>query len=468
MWLFDKLLRREAHGLWDDVQISPVVAQSIQECLNAFYSAPDWNGNKKLNLASVQNTLTNYLATLCTAEMDVNCGNSLRAEWLNNQIKPLMLNMQRVVQLAAAGGQTIIRPYVADKTIRFDVVQAGRFFPTRFGDDGKPEAGFFCDYYDGKEGEFIRIESFDYNGGDGELTVSNRAYRNHGDVLSAPVELGMVEKWAELPEEFTIHNVSGPLFGIVKMPFTNTVDDTSAMPISLYANALQNIKEFDVLYTEYLYEYHSGKRKRIVERDAVRPTGNDKKPGGIPVGITYKDMTTDTYLIIDTDEQRKPFDDYTPAIRSAEYLTGLKTVMAIIENQCYLSPGTLAIDDRTGAVTATQIISNDRTTYNTCNAIQKQGMEQGILDTIYACDVLADLYGLAPSGTITPSVGFGDSVFEDTNQEYARQLQMVQAGILRPEKLLAWYYHVDDDTAKREYLQDNTSDADPFGLNSDD
>ena len=466
MWLFDKLLHREANGLWDDVQISPVVAQSIQECLNAFYSVPSWGAkNKQLRLASVQNTLTNYLATLCTTEMDVNCGNSPRAEWLNEQLKPLLLNMQKAVQLAAAGGQLIIRPYVADKTIQFDFVQAGRFFPTRFGDNGKPEAGFFCDYYDGKEGKFVRIESFDYKRG--ELLITNRVYRNQGDVLSAPVSLEKVPKWAELPQEFTVHNVQGPLFGVIKMPFPNTVDDASMMPISLYANALHNIEEFDVLYTEYLYEYHSGKRKRIVERDAVRPTGKDKMPGGIPVGITYKDMTTDTYLILDSDEQREPFRDYTPTIRSEDYLTGLKTVMAIIENQCYVSPGTLAIDDRTGVVTATQIISNDRTTYNTCNAIQQQGMEQGLLDTIYTCDVLADLYGIAPPGAISPGVSFGDSIFEDTNQEYTRQLQMVQAGILRPEKLLAWYFHIDEDVAREEYLQNDYGNADPFGLNSD-
>lgn len=54
-------------------------------------------------------------------------------------------------------------------------------------------------------------------------------------------------------------------------------------------------------------------------------------------------------------------------------MTGLKAILHMVENQCHLSPGTLAIDERTGAVTATQIISQDRTTYNTCTAIQQQG-----------------------------------------------------------------------------------------------
>ncbi|MCD8357461.1 MAG: phage portal protein [Clostridia bacterium] len=451
MWLFDKLIHRgTGTGIWDDVQISPVVARSIQECLNAFYYEPGWAKKGNMKLSGIPAVITNYISTLATTEMEVNCGTGARADWIMDQVKPLLHNMQRAVQLAAAGGELIIRPYVSGQAIQFDLVQAGRFFPTRIGDNDKVEAGFFCDYYDCSKGKFLRIESFDYS--NGVLSIINKAYRNRGDVLSAEIPLTSVDKWAHLKPEFTVNNVSGPLFGAIRMPFANTVDDTSPLPISLYANALDNIKEFDTLYTEFLYELHSGKRKRIVERNAIVPRARDKTPGAIPVGVTYKDMTTDTYLIIDPDEQSKPFDDYTPAIRSSDYLTGLKTVLAMVENQCYLSPGTLAIDDRTGAVTATQVISDDRTTYNTCNAIQQQGIAEGMLDAIRACDAMAELHHLAPAGDIEPSVSFGDSVFEDTAQEFARQMAMVQAGCLKPEKLLSWYFEVDEDTAIAEYM----------------
>lgn len=462
MWLFDKLIRRSEKGLWDDVQISPTVARSIRDCLNAFYYVPEW-GKAGMRLSGLPVIITNYLSVLATTEMEVNCGTGVRADWIMEQIRPLLRNMQRAVQLAAAGGELVIRPYISGQTIQFDLVQAGRFFPTRIGDNGKPEAGFFCDYYDCRKGKFLRIESFDYK--DGVLSITNKAYRNQGDVLSKEIPLNSVDKWAHIKPAFTVHNVSGPLFGVIRMPFANTVDDTSPLPISLYANALDNMKEFDTTYTEFLYEFHSGKRKRIVERNAIRPSKPiDKSPGGVPVGLTYRDMTTDTYLVIDPDEQAKPFDDYTPTIRSQDYLTGLKTILSIIENQCYLSPGTLAIDERTGAVTATQVISNDRTTYNTCNAVQQQGIEEGLLDAIRACDVLADLYELAPAGSISPSVSFGDSVFEDTAQEFSRQFSLVQGGYLKPEILLAWYYHCDEETAVEKYLA-SQDDTDPFGLN---
>ena len=144
-------------------------------------------------------------------------------------------------------------------------------------------------------------------------------------------------------------------------------------------------------------------------------------------------------------------------------MTGLKAILHMVENQCHLSPGTMSIDERTGAVTATQVISQDRTTYNTCAAIQAQGVTQGLLDVIAAMDVLCTMYGLAPAGTLEPSVSYGDSVFEDTQQEFARRLQMVQAGVLKPEKLLSWYFSVDEDTAEQEYLAERGQTADYFG-----
>ena len=48
-------------------------------------------------------------------------------------------------------------------------------------------------------------------------------------------------------------------------------------------------------------------------------------------------------------------------------------------------------------------------------------------------------------------------------QEFSRRMQMVQAGILKPEQLLCWYFGVDAETAQQEYLADNGDTVDLFG-----
>ena len=62
--------------------------------------------------------------------------------------------------------------------------------------------------------------------------------------------------------------------------------------------------------------------------------------------------------------------------------------------------------------------------------------------------VLSSLYHLCPEGVVSPSISFGDSVFEDTQQEFTRRMELAKAGFLRPEKLLEWYFDVDENAAK--------------------
>lgn len=457
MWLFDKLLNRNQAGIWDEADISLPMARAITGWLNAFYNNPNWATNQ-VRLSALPSTITGFVATLVTNELSISCGTSTRAKYIEEQLQPLTRKLHNAVQLATAGGQIIIRPFVQDGKFYFDLVQPGRFFPTRFNPDGRVMAGYFVDYRDVKGKEYIRIERFDCDGK--QMIVSNKAYRSAGDIIGSEVPLATVPQWAELEPEITINGIKQPLFGCIQMPFANTVDDASPLPVSIYANAMDSIMEFDKVYSEMLYELHSGRRKSIVERQALVPMPKDTNKRG--KRFHYFDPTSDVY-ILDPAEQAKPFQDYSPALRTAEYMTGLKAILHMVENQCHLSPGTMAIDERTGAVTATQVISQDRTTYNTCSAIQQQGVTQGLLDVITAMDAMCELYQLAPAGELVPAVTYGDGVFEDTQQEFSRRIQMVQADILKPEQLLAWYFGVDVETAQTEYLKEQTDTVDLFG-----
>ena len=282
-------------------------------------------------------------------------------------------------------------------------------------------------------GDYAKVETFDYR--DGILTVTNRAHRLRGEILGQQVPLSVCPDWKNLQEQVEIRGAKGPLFGLLRMPFANMVDDTSPLPVSLYAGAMDSIREFDRVYGELLYELHSAKRKNIVERGAIVPEGKRKRLRG----MKYQDPTTDTY-ILDPAEEHQPFQDYSPAIRTGEYLAGLKIILHMIENQCQLSPGTMALDERSGALTATQVISQDRTTYHTCAAIQTQGVAPALRQTAWAMETLGELAGILPEGKWSLEVRFGDGVFEDTQQEFSRRLELVKEGILSREEFRSWYF----------------------------
>ena len=71
-----------------------------------------------------------------------------------------------------------------------------------------------------------------------------------------------------------------------------------------------------------------------------------------------------------------------------------------------------------------------------------------VLETIARITAnLARHYGFAVTDG-EPVIEFGDSVFEDTGTEFNRRMQMVHAGVLKPEEILTWYFGVPEDKAK--------------------
>lgn len=170
------------------------------------------------------------------------------------------------------------------------------------------EAGFFTDFAALRGRKVVRVEAWDLQP-DG-LYLQNRAYwYNTGDTLGGELALTDVPEWAGLEPEVVIRGVDRPLFGELRMPMANTVDETSKLPVSLYARAVDTMAELDRIYSEFLWEIHTGKRKRIVDRTAIKP---DKSGGGVP----FRDQTTDLYLSMDLTGdmgQGDPFRDYTPA-----------------------------------------------------------------------------------------------------------------------------------------------------------
>ena len=223
------------------------------------------------------------------------------------------------------------------------------------------------------------------------------------------------------------------------MPFANAVDMDSNLPVSIYADAVGTIEDIDRVYTDYCWEFKSARRKVYVDNTAFDPW-KDGKP-------KYPDA--DLYVGLETNGQNnKLFEDYTPEIREQHYQNGINQLLRIYEAQTGVSSGTYSFDVKTGAVTATQVISEDRATYYTVNAIQAC-QKTAIAHLVYAIDVFASLYHLAPKGKYDLITEFGDSVFEDTQSEFNRRIQLVSQGIMRQEELRAWYLGEDEETAKK-------------------
>lgn len=444
------------------VQVSDTMASAISSWFRLFYQEHAEDKKPNEHRTNIVNVMIQHISTIVTNEIDINTGTSERAKYIKEQIdRSVLPYLQQSMQLAAVGGEIILKPFVSGKSLRCEAVSADRFYPTRISCTGAAEAGFFTDFETLNGKGVVRIEKFNLQV-DG-LHLSNRAYYEGVGSLGSEIPLTDVPRWKDLPPDIIVHGVDRPLFAQLRMPLANTIDNTSRLPVSLYANSVDAIEELDRIYSEFLWEIHTGKRRKIIDSTALKP--NVKANDGTRTLPSY-DIATDEYITLDLFSGDtpgvKPFDDYTPEMRVEAYQKAIDIQLRLIEMQCGFSSGTFTFDVKTGKMTATQVISEDRTTYNTAKAIQERGMLQGLCDLVYVMDVYATLYSLAPSGAVEPSVTFGDSIFEDTAVEFARRKQLVDSRLLKPEKFIAWYFGVSEEEAK-EYIP-TPLDDDIFGV----
>lgn len=427
-----------------DIQVSDKMAEAITSWFRLFYDENDKvKGERHTRFANV---LTSYMATLATNEIKLSAGTGTRADYINDQItRFVMPSICPDIQIAGVGGEVILKPFVSGKNIYCEVVNADRYYPTRINGAGFVEAGFFTDFDTLNGRTVVRVERFDLQK-DG-LYINNKAYYSSKSGVNGEIPLTEIYRWKDIQPDILIKDIDRVHYATLKMPFVNCVDSTSKLPVSIFSNAMDSIKELDFIWTEFLREVHTGKRRLIFDRSTLKEF-KGKKP------IEYSELATDFYIILngDPDKMKQLYGDYTPEMRIEEYQQAINIVVRHIEMLCGFSTGTFTFDVKTGKITATQVISEDKDTYNTIKAIQESGMSQGIKDLIYLYDVYATLYGLAPAGKVEPSVTFGDSIFEDTSIEFSRRKQMADGGYLKKEKFVSWYFGITDEEAREEYM----------------
>ena len=128
---------------------------------------------------------------------------------------------------------------------------------------------------------------------------------------------------------------------------------------------------------------------------------------------------------------------WTPSLRDSNYIQGLNIYTNKIEDMLGLARGTLS-QAESEARTATEIKLLKQRTYITISAIQ-DSLEDCLLDVVYAMNMFASMYNLAPKGTYDTNIEWKDSILTDTDTELEQKLNLQNAGILSKAEVRAWY-----------------------------
>lgn len=192
--------------------------------------------------------LTSYMANLATTELAINAGPSARGEFLTAQIEAhVMPKITNIVQRAGVCGYVVLRPVVQSGGLYIDVVTPDRVVIESMDANGEIYAGAFKDYAKYKGRDVVRLEQFKYM--NGEYFVHNEAHYVSGTTLSSELRMKDVPQWADIPTDYKYSGIDRPMFAVLKMPFENTIDRVSKLPVSLYADSVDSIVGLDYTLT---------------------------------------------------------------------------------------------------------------------------------------------------------------------------------------------------------------------------
>lgn len=272
----------------------------------------------------------------------------------------------------------------------------------------------------------------------GVYQIENRVYHYDNDNIGTEVELSEVSGFENVPA--VVYTGSDRRQFVIDRPnIANNFDYSVPLGVSVYANAIDNLKGVDVAYDSYVNEFLLGKKRIMVKPAAMEYL--DGEPVFDASDVTYyvlpEDLGNDGAVITPIDM----------TLRTADHTTGIQTMLDLLSSKCGFGESHYRFDGG-NLTTATQVISENSTLFRT---VKKHEiiLEQAIKEL---CHIILHLgntamgAGLNEEAAVT--IDFDDSIIEDKTSERSNDRQDLAAGIMNDWEYRAKWYHEDEATAK--------------------
>ena len=417
----------------EEFNIEPIISQSmesmIEKCLAIYQGKPYWLDDadhiKTINFAKAVCSETARLAMLGTK---ITIDGSARAVWLQEQIDNIYFKLRDWVEYGCAYGTVILKPN--GKGI--DLVTPDNFIITDY-ENGEISGVVFLNFEEEGKKYYTRLEYHRFI--DGVYAITNRCYV--GSSKNDNGKLVDISKtpWSELAEESFIQNVDSPLYGVLKMPHANNVDVDSPMGLPIFSDAIEELKDLDIAYSRNSKEILDSKRTVLIDSDKMFT-------GGVPVaqmtGMGMERVRSEMKLPdyvknVYGNGTEDFYQEINPQLNTDTRLSGLNALLSQIGYKIGYSNGYFVFNESTGIQTATGVEAEQQRTIQFIKDVRDK--VEGCLDrVIYALNVFADLYNLAPVGTYEKVYDFGD-ITHNQAEEKTRWWGYVVAG-----KIPFWYY----------------------------
>lgn len=332
--------------------------------------------------------------------------------------------------------------------IILNYVKADSFFPLKWTGNKVHEAAFKYQTVvkNSKENEYYTLIEF-HEWEKGVYIVSNELYYSkEKDKLGTKIPLSALEKYKDLKPRQHMVNVKRPLFTYVKLAGKNNRNIYSPMSLSIIDNSKKQIIDFNEKYDQFMWEIKQSKRRLLASEEFFRGELNERTG---QFRSTFDDEST-AFKKLRTDD---PYiKEFSPQLRSEEYIETLNFILRVIELQCGFSSGTFSFDGQS-VKTATEVVAENSETYATREENTKL-VEQALKQVIHNMVDLARLYGvLNDKSDYSITIDFDDGVFQSKNDQLEYYSKAAQLRLIPRYRAMMRMHGLDKKTALI-YLQE--------------
>lgn len=231
-------------------------------------------------------------------------------------------------------------------------------------------------------------------------------------------------------------------FQIVKPNIANNIDINSPLGVSIFANAMDNLKEIDLIWDSYANEFILGKKKILIN---AKDWAINSKTG--EEYDTFDSNEVMFYVLPETDDGKQMITDITSPLRVADHITALQNQLNLFGYKCGLGTEHYKFDSA-GVATATQIVSVNSEMFRNIKKheiILEEVLVGMVKSVLYAINTFtSESVNVASEVTIK----FDDSIIIDEATERTQDMLDMNAGVMSKVEYRMKWYNEDEKTAQ--------------------
>lgn len=271
----------------------------------------------------------------------------------------------------------------------------------------------------------------------GIYDIENRVYAYRNGNADEELSLTDVPGFERVPP--VVHTGTDRRQFVIDRPnIANNIDPGIPLGVSVYANAIDVLRGADVAFDSYVNEFVLGKKRIMVKPSATNYLDGD------PV-FDSNDIVF--YVLPEDTQDESVITPIDMSLRTAEHSTGIQDNLNLLSSKCGFGEVHYRFDGG-NAATATQVVSENSTLFRTLK--KHEIILESVLKEL--CRIILRLGNTAMNRGLNEdveiSVDFDDSIIEDKAADFARDMQLLSAGILNDWEFRAKWLNEDEETAK--------------------